>query len=116
MPLDLDFINQIINIQWGGKQFLYSGADGMWTSSDGEQWTKLDNSVAATSLAFVDGVWVAVNETDKDKVWLSTDNAITWKSISIASDMTFTCAAAMKPKEKDTAGNPVPGFLAVLAY
>jgi len=114
MPVDLDFLKRIINVQWGGKQFLYSDAEGMWTSTDGQDWTQLDNSVPATSLAFVDGTWIAVSEADYDQVWRSTDNAGTWESISIASNMRATCAAAMKPKGTDGEGKPLPGVLAVL--
>lgn len=103
--LALDFLKQVTNVHWGGLAFLYSGADGMFGSKDGEQWEEAPLSVPATSLAWVDGVWVACGP---DGTWRSEDGAKTWES----SGPELELVAAMKPTGLDEEGQPLPGMFA----
>ena len=94
MPVEHDPFAQIVNVHWGeeGAQFLYSGADGMFGSKDGHEWVKAKTSRPATSLAFVDDVWIA---SGPDGCWRSEDGAVTWSAVAAPA---FYDVAAMKPK------------------
>lgn len=104
--LALDFLTHVINVHWGSPVgFLYSGADGMFVSKDGEIWEEAPSSVPATSLAWVDGVWVACGPSG---TWRSEDGAKTWQS----SGPHLRQVAAMKPAGVDSKGKPLPGMFA----
>jgi hypothetical protein len=93
--LVLDFLNRPINIHWGGGlHFLYSGADGMFGSKDGEEWKKAppESSVPATALAWVDNVWLALGG---GTTWRSEDGGKIWE---VASGPQFQQIAACKPQ------------------
>lgn len=113
MPLGLDFLNQIVNVQWGGKQFLYSGGDGMFRSSDGASWIQMSTSVPAISLAWIDDVWIGVGK--NGEVWRSEDGAQTWTSTTSPSSFVAQ-VAAMRPVGEDDEGKPLPGKFALLAH
>lgn len=100
----LHFTQQVINVQWGGLHFLYSGADGMFGSENGDKWQKLETgAVPATGLAWVDDVWVA---TGSGGPWRSEDGGKTWES---AGANEFTQIAACKPDDvaEDADGQPI---------
>jgi hypothetical protein len=103
--LGLDFLKRAVNVHWGGLAFLYSGADGMFGSKDGEEWEKAPSSVPATSLAWVDDVWVACGLSG---TWRSEDGAKTWES----GGPQMSQVAAMKPAGVDSKGKPLPGMFA----
>jgi len=108
MPVQLHPVDEIINVQWeGGTAFLYSGADGMFGSEDGEKWVKAEAAVPAISLACIDGVWIACNPFEA--TWRSEDGAVTWKAVA---GFKFEEVAAMRPKGTDAEGNPMPGVFA----
>jgi hypothetical protein len=112
MPVEHDPFTQIINVQWGGLEFLYSDGDGMFRSTNGTVWTKLKSSVPAISLAWIDGVWIAAGV---DKSWRSEDGAKTWKIIA----QNFNAIAAMMPKPgtRDPEGRELKrGIFAGWAY
>jgi len=110
MPLSLDIVSQIVNVQWGGEQFLYSGADGMFGSDTGKTWEKLAKSVPAISLAFIDDVWIGVSQTG---TWKSKDGAQTWEKLSVPSTFnTVMDIIAMKPKGVDDEGKEKKGVFA----
>jgi hypothetical protein len=107
MAVELDPFTQIVNIAWEekGQQFLYSGADGMFGSEDGASWKKADQAVPATSLAWIDNVWIA---SGPGGCWRSEDGAQTWQTVEAPA---FFGVAAMKPKSLDP-NKPRPGVLA----
>lgn len=108
MPLELDILTRLTNVQWGAElEFLYSGGDGMFRSSDGEKWEKVSSSVPAVSLAWIDDVWVGCNP--NGGCWRSEDGATTWQSVS-APD--FEEVVAMRPAGEDTDDNPLKGVFA----
>jgi hypothetical protein len=107
MALAQDILTRIINVHWGGKVgFLYSGADGMFTSSDGNDWTRLESSVPAVSLAWVDGVWIGCGP---GGVWRSEDGAQSWEPVGVPA---FEQVAAMKPTGMGPDDKPKPGIFA----
>lgn len=108
MPVAHDPISRIINVHWeeGGLAFLYSGADGMFGSQDGTEWVKAKSPVPATSLAFVDDVWMACGP---DGCWRSEDGAVTWQAASAPG---FFEVVAMKPKSLSPEDQPKPGVFA----
>jgi hypothetical protein len=108
MPVQHDPFAQIVNVHWGdGLQFLYSGADGMWASEDGQSWKKAEHSVPAVSLATVDEVWVGVGP---DGVWRSVDDATTWAPITGVPALLEV--VAMKPKDVGPDGGSKKGVFA----
>jgi len=107
MPVAQDPFQQIVNVQWGeGLQFLYSGADGMFGSQDGQDWKKAETSEPAASLAFVDDVWIGAGP---GGCWRSDDGAKTWQSVGAPA---FNQVAAMKPKGVGPDGEPRQGVFA----
>ena len=107
MPFEHDPFTQIVNVQWGeGLHFLYSGADGMFGSEDGQTWKKATSSVPAGSLAFVDDVWVAAGSSG---CWRSDDGAESWQAVGAPA---FYQVVAMKPKGVGPDGEPKQGVFA----
>lgn len=97
-PYKEDYFQRITAVQWAkGTAFLYSGADGMFGSSDGQTWEAAPSSAPASSLAWTSGVWVACGPGGS---WRSTDGAKTWQSIS----PNFNVVVAMTPKGKNKHG------------
>jgi hypothetical protein len=112
MALGLDFLTQIINVHWGGKlHFMYSGADGIYGSKDGESWKKAESSVPATSLAWVNDVWIGIGP---GGAWRSEDGAKTWTP---ASGLPSACkdVVAMIPEATTENGEPKKGIFATWA-
>ena len=109
MPFAQDILTRINKVHWASKeQFLYSGDDGMFGSSNGESWKKADHSVPAISLAWMDDVWVGCG-TD-GSVWRSEDGAQNWSLIDGAPK--FVEIVSMRPKGTDEHGKPRPGVFA----
>ena len=104
--LGLDFLTRITNIHWGGLALLYSGADGMFGSEDGETWKEAPASVPATSLAWMNDVWVGCNP--EVGCWYSEDGAKSWTG----GGPSFKQVAAMQPAGLDDQGKPNPGMFA----
>lgn len=78
---------RVTKVHWDdGLAFLYSGPEGMFASDDGETWTAAGaegnsgTSVPATSLAWIDDVWVACDD-NGGQSWRSTDGGETWVSM-----------------------------------
>lgn len=96
MPVEHDPLTQIVNVHWEEERsgFLYSGADGMFGSSDGIEWHQNKKGVAAATLAFVDDVWVAFGRRNGE-AWRSTDGATSWTPIPNAPALIQV--VAMKP-------------------
>ena len=108
MGLLTDLLTRIKNVHWGGDQFLYCGDDGMWGSSDGESWTRAAAQVPASSLASIDGVWIACNPVAGP--WRSADGAQSWQGMSAPM---FEDVAAFRPGGTAPGGGPKQGiFLA----
>lgn len=109
MPFEHDPFTHIINVQWEegvGFAFLYSGADGMFGSSDGQTWERAPSSKPAVSLAFVDEVWVGCGPAG---CWRSDDGVKTWQAVSAPA---FVEVVAMKPKRINPDEEPKPGVFA----
>lgn len=108
MPVEHDPLTQIVNVQWQeeGAAFLYSGADGMFGSQDGVEWVKSKSPVVATSLAFIDEVWIACGP---DGCWRSEDGAVKWSALAAPA---FFGVAAMRPKGASVDDPPKAGIFA----
>jgi hypothetical protein len=110
MPVEQGPFAQIVNVHWGAPLgFLYSGADGMYGSKDGESWTRAPSSVRATALAWIDDVWIA---SGPGGCWRSEDGAESWELVSTPT--AFTQLAAMLPKR--TPENDEPPKAVFAAY
>lgn len=83
----------IVNVSWSKPVvFLYSGADGMFGSSDGVDWQRAPSSVPAIGLAWIDNVWMAIGF--DSRYWTSTDGAKTWQEGDFALTNVVQVAAA----------------------
>jgi hypothetical protein len=111
-PYLTDPFQCIVNVSWGGLQFLYSGADGMFGSNDGVNWTATGSSVPAIGLAWIDNVWVAIGGDGSS--WTSSDGAQTWQEgLGI---LNVQQVAAMRPAGVDDQGNKPQGVFAAWGY
>lgn len=108
MPVQHHPLEQIINVQWDdvALHFLYSGADGMFGSSDGQTWERAPSSRPAVSLAWVDDVWIGCGP---DGCWRSVDGAETWESVDAPA---FREVAAMTPEGSTADGGTRQGVFA----
>jgi len=112
--LGLDVLQRIINVRWSTSlAFLYSGADGMFGSKDGQEWEKLtQGAVPAEGLAWVDGVWMAIGEVG---TWRSVDGGKTWNEGAAGTGLDFQQIVACKPKpgtKQEDNETDMPGIFA----
>ena len=92
-----DPITRIVSITMTGtadEQFLYSDTNGMLASRDGFNWQPAASSVAAVSMAYGEGVWIAVDL--GGSMWRSEDYTKTWQPVSAES---MNAVGYIRPKD-----------------
>lgn len=77
-PVQEDFFQHIYNVNWSGIGFLFVDSDGVFTSKDAIDWSRIAKGFSANAVAYGKKVWVAATDSGMK---LSKDKGKTWKSV-----------------------------------